>query len=328
MPSNYNFNLNLVGGKSGGSVNINKLASTLITPSTASSSSSKGVYLPKSLFKPSSYFSYQSPYKQQNGGGFDYRRLPPAVDWGLLFNLAVFTIFVCSIFYICLYRYRNKQKIRKENELKQKKLLYEFNRALKEKEKEQNVKRYNQMLADKRINQMTVSGGLNNFGIEYQNPYLIKNDNLSSSVNNQSNKSLDDQFQTLQQNHSSHSNSQSQSQSQSQFNNSSQDSFGEIGAFNQFSSDFSNFNFDVNPTSNNYSNFNSNSNSNSNSKKDNLNFDNNFNFNNITSNTNVKNEKNSYDLARQSYKVDSYTNRNISAETPFNNETNLMNWNF
>ena len=38
-----------------------------------------------------------------------------------------------------------------------------------------------------------------------------------------------------------------------------------------------------------------------------------------------KNEKNSYDLARNTYKVDSYRN-NPSTETPFNNQVNLMNY--
>jgi hypothetical protein len=304
MPNNYNFNLNLIGEKGMvGGGNINKLASTS-TPTSLS----KGVYLPKSLFKSSSYFSYQSPYKQSQGqgGGFDYKRFPPAIDWGLLFNLALFTIFVCSIFYICLYRYRNKQKIRKETELKQKKLVYEFNQALKEKHRQETVKKYNQILENKRINQMTVGGGLNNFGNNFENPYLIKNDNLTSSINNQSNQasqSLDSQFQTLQESHDSYSNSNSQ------FNNSSQNSFGELGTFNQFEGGgFSNLNFDTN--------FN----------------DNNFNFNNIPSNSNnksfnsTKNDKNSYELARQSYKIDSYKNKNISNEIPFNNETNLMNW--
>ena len=94
MPTNRSFNLNLI-GSGGNNISIKTASSTI------GSGLSKGVYLPKSLFTPSSYFSYQSPYNKQIGGsGFDYRRLPPNVDWGLLFNLAVFTIFVCSFFYI------------------------------------------------------------------------------------------------------------------------------------------------------------------------------------------------------------------------------------
>ena len=178
MPTNRSFNLNLI-GSGGNNISIKTASSTI------GSGLSKGVYLPKSLFTPSSYFSYQSPYNKQIGGsGFDYRRLPPNVDWGLLFNLAVFTIFVCSFFYICLYRYRNKQKIRKENELKQKKLVYEFNKALKEKHRQETVKKYNQMLENKRMNQMTIGGGLNNFVADFENPYLIKNDDLSLNSNN------------------------------------------------------------------------------------------------------------------------------------------------
>ena len=125
-----------------------------------------GIYLPKTMFVPSStYHSPYNSYKPQYGGA----RMPPIVDWGLLFNLAVFTIFICSFFYICLYRYRNKSRIMKENEIKQKKLLYEFQAALKENQKQATVNRYNMILENKRA---------------FQNPYLLNQDN--SPTTNQS----------------------------------------------------------------------------------------------------------------------------------------------
>ena len=287
MPTNRSFNLNLIGNTG------NKIGSGLKSSAPSSSiNSGKGVYLPKSLFTPSSYYSYQSPYSKQSGGGvggFDYRRLPPNVDWGLLFNLAVFTIFVCSFFYICLYRYRNKQKIRKENELKQKKLVYEFNKALKEKHRQETVKKYNQILENKRMNQMTIGGGLNNFVADFDNPYLIKNDDINANFNNQN---LNSQFQTL---------PQTLPQPQDQSNDSLP--FGEIGAFNQFDGGFSNFDFN-----------------NSSLGQNQYQSESKFQIKNTT-----KNEKNSYDLARQSYKIDSYRNT-PSMETPFNNQVNLMNY--
>ena len=87
----------------------------------------KGVFLPKTLFNP--YYSSSSSYRNQSlnlnqrGGNKNtvYNNNIQQVDYGLLFNLGVFTLFVCSLFYICVYRYRNKQKLKKEQELKQKK---------------------------------------------------------------------------------------------------------------------------------------------------------------------------------------------------------------
>ena len=51
------------------------------------------------------FVKYQSSYyinHQQN-----QNRL---LDWNFLFNLGVFVLFICSIFYVCLHRYRNKKK--------------------------------------------------------------------------------------------------------------------------------------------------------------------------------------------------------------------------
>lgn len=122
-----------------------------------------GIYLPKTMFVPSStYHSPYNSYKPQYGGA----RMPPMVDWGLLFNLSVFTIFICSFFYICLYRYRNKSRIMKENEIKQKKLLYEFQAALKENQKQAAIDRYNMILENKRT---------------FHNPYLLNQDQYSST---------------------------------------------------------------------------------------------------------------------------------------------------
>ena len=99
------------------------------------------------------------------------------VDYALLFNLSVFTLFVCSLFYICIYRYRNKKKLKKEQELKQKQLLYEVKKQLEEDERNQAIKKYNEMLEDKRTSQMMVNSNLDNIRNQMGNPYLLNNPN-------------------------------------------------------------------------------------------------------------------------------------------------------
>jgi hypothetical protein len=152
----------------------------------------KGVFLPKNLFNPyhSSYSSYKNQSinlnLNQHGGslnsnsnanhGYHYNGIKQ-LDYGLLFNLGVFTLFVCSLFYICVYRYRNKKKLKKEQELKQKQLLYEVKKQLEEDEKNQAIKKYNQMLEDKRTNQMMVNSNLDNIRNQMNNPYLLNQPN-------------------------------------------------------------------------------------------------------------------------------------------------------
>ena len=152
---------------------------------------SNGVFLPKTLFNPSytSYTSYKNQSQQnlnlnlnnQKGGSRSFMngniKGIEQVDYALLFNLSVFTLFVCSLFYICIYRYRNKKKLKKEQELKQKQLLYEVKKQLEEDERNQAIKKYNEMLEDKRTSQMMVNSNLDNIRNQMGNPYLLNNPN-------------------------------------------------------------------------------------------------------------------------------------------------------
>jgi hypothetical protein len=151
------------------------------------SNGNRGVLLPKNMFVTN---SYNSPYRTVQRGGRIFNNGPILVDWGLIFNLSIFTIFVCSIFYICLYRYRNKQKIRKETEIKQKKIAYEFQKAYEDSQKDLAVKKYNQILENKRYNQMMVNANLDNLRLQMNNPYLL-NDNNSNNYTPQFNTSSD-----------------------------------------------------------------------------------------------------------------------------------------
>ena len=161
----------------------------------------KGVFLPKTLFNPSytSYLSYKNQSQQnlnlnsQRGGSRSFGngnvngngniKGIEQVDYALLFNLGVFTLFVCSLFYICIYRYRNKKKLKKEQELKQKQLLYEVKKQLEEDEKNQGIKKYNEMLEDKRTSQMMVNSNLDNIRNQMSNPYLLNNANNYGGYN-------------------------------------------------------------------------------------------------------------------------------------------------
>ena len=154
---------------------------------------SNGVFLPKTLFNPSytSYTSYKNQSQQnlnlnnQKGSSRSFGNVNgngnikgiEQVDYALLFNLGVFTLFVCSLFYICIYRYRNKKKLKKEQELKQKQLLYEVKKQLEEDERNQAIKKYNEMLEDKRTSQMMVNSNLDNIRNQMGNPYLLNNPN-------------------------------------------------------------------------------------------------------------------------------------------------------
>lgn len=132
-----------------------------------------GVFLPKSLFTP----IYQNKFmterqrilQTQLGGnaGLD-RNIPSPVDWCFLFNLGVFVIFVCSLFYICLYRYRNKEQLKREKEHKQKMLVLEFKQLLEEQMKQAELKKQQQAsrFIDTRM--------MNNIPrLNFENPYLL-----------------------------------------------------------------------------------------------------------------------------------------------------------
>ena len=139
-----------------------------------------GFYLPKSTLIP----SYQNQFmtqrqrilNMQNGGGNNLgKKIPPQVDWGFLFNLGIFVGFVCSLFYICLYRYRNKEQLRKEKELKQKQLVWEFKQALEEQNKKQAEMKKEQIMNNRMNNQIMVSSNIDNVRLNLENPYLINN---------------------------------------------------------------------------------------------------------------------------------------------------------
>lgn len=145
------------------------------------SNGNQGVLLPKNMFAPTyNTNAYNSPYRSMQRGGRMLNNGPILFDWGLIFNLSVFTIFVCSIFYICLYRYRNKQQIRKEIEIKQKKIAMEFKKAYEDSQKDLAVKKYNQILENKRYNQMMVNANLDNLRLKMNNPYLLNDDNSNN----------------------------------------------------------------------------------------------------------------------------------------------------
>ncbi len=152
----------------------------------------KGIYIPKSFLSntyqksryntPSFNSSFGNNHNNQFGG--ERGNGPPPVDWGFLFNLGVFSLFICSLFYICVYRYRNKERLRKETELKQKQLVYEFKKALEEQNRNAQQNRYNQIMENKRQNQIMVSSKMDDVRLDFHNPYRIDNNNMGfNSVN-------------------------------------------------------------------------------------------------------------------------------------------------
>ena len=160
----------------------------------------KGIYIPKSFlsntYQKSRYNtpSFNNSYNQNQfggGGGEGNRYGPPPVDWGFLFNLGVFSLFICSLFYICVYRYRNKERLRKETELKQKQLVYEFKKALEEQNRNAQQKRYEQSMENKRQTQIMVSSKMDDVRLDFHNPYRIDNDNLGNNSTFGINFSLD-----------------------------------------------------------------------------------------------------------------------------------------
>jgi hypothetical protein len=279
--------------------------------------------------------SYNSPYRTIQRGGRMLNNGPILIDWGLLFNLSLFTIFVCSLFYICLYRYRNKERIKKETELKKKKLIYEYKQALEENQKNQAVKRYNQILENKRYNQMMVNANLDNLRLQMTNPYLL-NDNYTSQSNIPQNSSYSSNIPSFQQNEQSYVNGFNSSSNailndnlntfydnnpKQKEHNSQNTKYDPDIILDKVGGDSKNLkdsdmyfaaydNFDFNNSSYASANFDTDSNQmiikNEKTNKNNKN------------NQNIKNSENNkgYDMLRKSYKVDDY--KPISYSTEFN----------
>lgn len=153
--------------------------------------SGNGIYLPKRLFTnhiQNGGFKgygggYNGNYKVIKTGFFTPRfnnynngDTPIPIDWGVIFNLCIFTLFIGSLFYVCLYRYRNKEKFIKEKELKQKQLVYEVKQALEEQQRkqqqQQSQKKYEQMMEHRRQNQIGLTKKLETANIQLENPYL------------------------------------------------------------------------------------------------------------------------------------------------------------
>ena len=126
-----------------------------------------GVFLPKSIFTTAS-----SSYGQKTKNCIDPRIIaPPHIDWVYLFNLGVFVVFICSLFYICLYRYRNKEKIRKEKELKQQQLVIEFKKLLEEQAEKKKQEYTQQLMHNRSIMQKNVSSNIDHIKLNFENPY-------------------------------------------------------------------------------------------------------------------------------------------------------------
>lgn len=153
-----------------------------------------GFYLPKSTLIPSYQNQFMTQRQRmlnlQNGGGnglINGKKIPPQVDWTFLFNLGIFVVFVCSLFYICLYRYRNKEQLRKDKELKQKQLVWEFKQALEEQNKKQAEMKKEQIMNNRMNHQMMVSSNIDNVRLNLENPYYINNNNINTNNMNSMN---------------------------------------------------------------------------------------------------------------------------------------------
>jgi hypothetical protein len=148
-----------------------------------------GFYLPKSTLIPSYQNQFMTQRQRmlniQNGGGNNLgKKIPPQVDWTFLFNLGIFVLFICSLFYICLYRYRNKEQLRKDKELKQKQLVWEFKQALEEQNKKQAEMKKEQIMNNRMNHQMMVSSNIDNVRLNLENPYYINNNNNNTNNTN------------------------------------------------------------------------------------------------------------------------------------------------
>jgi hypothetical protein len=151
-----------------------------------------GVFLPKSILIPSNQNQFltqrQRLLQKQlgnvmgGGGGGIGNGGPPHIDWFFLFNLAVFVLFICSIFYICLDRYRNKERLKREKEYKQQMLVLEFKKLLEEKQAELQKQNQTQtqlpqqqnfqMPFEDTRNMMLMNNDISR--LTFDNPYLLK----------------------------------------------------------------------------------------------------------------------------------------------------------
>ena len=153
-----------------------------------------GVFLPKSILIPSNQNQFLTQRQRllqkqlgnvMGGGGGGVGRGnggPPHIDWGFLFNLGVFVLFICSIFYICLDRYRNKERLKREKEYKQQMLVLEFKKLLEEKQAELQKQNQTQtqlphqqnfqMPFEDTRNMMLMNNDISR--LTFDNPYLLK----------------------------------------------------------------------------------------------------------------------------------------------------------
>ena len=142
-----------------------------------------GVFLPKSLVIPPGQHQFLTQRQRllqtqlgnnKLGGG------PPHIDWGFLGNLGIFVLFISTLFYICLDRYRNKERLKREKEYKQQMLVLEFKKLLEEKQAETQKQKQTQLpqqhnfqmpFEDTR-NMMLMNNDISR--LTFDNPYLIK----------------------------------------------------------------------------------------------------------------------------------------------------------
>jgi hypothetical protein len=136
-----------------------------------------GVLLPKSILIPSGQHPFLTQRQRllqkqlgsmkgnESGGGG-----PPHIDWCFLFNLGIFVLFICSLFYICLDRYRNKERLKREKEYKQQMLVLEFKKLLEEKKAETQKQQQQQPFNDNR-SMMLMNNDISR--LPFYNPYLL-----------------------------------------------------------------------------------------------------------------------------------------------------------
>ena len=73
--------------------------------------------------------------------------------------------------------------MRKEKELKQKQLVWEFKQALEEQNKKHAEMKKEQIMNNRMNNQMMVSSNIDNVRLNLENPYLINNNNNMNGMN-------------------------------------------------------------------------------------------------------------------------------------------------
>ena len=134
-----------------------------------------GVFLPKSILIQNHFLTQRQRLLQtqlgniKGGGGNG----PPHIDWGFLCNLGIFVLFICSVFYICLDRYRNKERLKREKEYKQQMLVLEFKNLLEEEQRKKQLeiqKQQQRPFIDDR-SMMLMNNDINR--LTFDNPYLL-----------------------------------------------------------------------------------------------------------------------------------------------------------